>query len=105
MLLFEMDCSFDSSGVHVGGKWCEVRPTFLEGNSALSNKVGRGKRSVRRRKQVSCFSDVEGQKRMCASSCKVRGAAHMSVDSDSVGPHDRSDDGVPPQLVSIAGLE
>ena len=96
MLLFEMDHGFDLSSVHVGGKCCKVRPMFLEGDSMPSNKVGRGKRSVGWRKQIGCFSNVEGHKRMCASSCKVQGAAHTSVDSDSVGPHNRSDDGVPP---------
>ena len=29
----------------------------------------------------------------------------MLVDCDSVGPHDGGDDGMPPRLVSIAGLE
>ena len=41
MLLFETDCGFDPSGVDVGGKCCQVRPTFLKGNSTLSNEVGR----------------------------------------------------------------
>ena len=105
MLLFKTDRGFDSCGIHIGGECCEVRPTFLEGDNAPSNKVGRGKRGVRQRKQIGCFGDVEGQKWMCASGCEVRGAAHMSVDSDSVGPHDGSDNGVPSQLVSITGLE
>ena len=39
MLLFEMDRCFDSSGIHVGGKCCQVRPMFLQGDSALSNEV------------------------------------------------------------------
>ena len=59
MLLFETDRGFDSNGVDVGGECCQVRPTFLEGDSAPSNKVGQGKRSVWWRKQVGCFSDVE----------------------------------------------
>ena len=105
MLLFEMDHSFDLSSVHVGGECCEVRPMFLEGDSALSNKVGRGKGSVGWRKQVGCFGDVKGQKWMCAGHSEVRGAAHTSADSDSVSPHDGSDNGVPSRLVSIAGLE
>ena len=105
MLLFEMDCGFDLSGVHVGGKCCQVRPTFLQGDITLSNEVGQGKRGIGQRKQIGCFGDVEGQKWMCAGGCKVWGAAHMLVDCDSVGPHDGSDDRVPPQLVSIAGLE
>ena len=46
MLLFETDCSLDSSGVDVGGKCCQVRPTFLKGNSALSNEV-RDRKSTR----------------------------------------------------------
>ena len=96
---------FDSSGVDVGGEGCQVRPTFLKGDSTLSNEVGRGKRSIWWRKQVGCFGDIEWQKWVCASGCEVRGTAHTSADSDSVGPHDRSDDGVPPQLVSIASLE
>ena len=105
MLLFETDHSFDLSGVHVGGECCQVRPTFLQGDSVLSNEVGRGKRSVWWRKQVGCFGNVEGQKWVCASGCKVRGTAHTSADCDSVGPHDRSDDIVPSRLVAIAGLE
>ena len=39
MLLFEMDCSFDLSSVDIGGECCQVRPTFLKGDSALSNEV------------------------------------------------------------------
>ena len=35
MLLFETD-----RGVHIGGKCCQVRPTFLQGDSAPSNEVG-----------------------------------------------------------------
>ena len=65
MLLFETDCGFDSSSVDIGGECCQVRPTFLQGNSALSNEVGRGKRSIWWRKEVGCFGDVEGQKRVC----------------------------------------
>ena len=38
MLLFEMDRSFDPSGVHIRGECCEVRTTFLEGDSVPSNK-------------------------------------------------------------------
>ena len=40
MLLFEMDRGFDSSSVHIGGKCCQVRPTFLQGDSVPSNEVG-----------------------------------------------------------------
>ena len=71
MLLFKMDGSFDSNSVHIGGKCCEVRPTFLKGDGAPSNKVGRGKRGIWQRKQIGCFCDIEGQKRMCASGCEV----------------------------------
>ena len=39
MLLFKMDGSFDLSGVHIGGECCRVRPTFLQGDGMLSNKV------------------------------------------------------------------
>ena len=46
MLLFEMDRGLDSSGVNVGGECCQVRPTFLQGDSAPSNEVGRRKRSI-----------------------------------------------------------
>ena len=60
MLLFESDHSLDSSGMDVGGKCCQVRPMFLQGNSMPSNEVGRGKRSIWWRQQVSCFSDIEG---------------------------------------------
>ena len=42
MLLFEMDCGFDSSSVNVRGKCCQMGPLFLQGNSVLSNKVGQG---------------------------------------------------------------
>ena len=105
MLLFKMDHSLDLSGVDIGGECCQVRPMFLQGDSAPSNQVGRGKRSVWWRKQVGCFSDVEGQKWVRAGGCKVWGTAHTLVDCDSVGPHDGSDDGVPSQLVTIAGLE
>ena len=41
MLLFEMDHGFDASGVHIRGESCQVRPTCLEGDSTLSNEVGR----------------------------------------------------------------
>ena len=61
MLLFETDRGLDSSGEDVGGECCQVRPTFLQGDSAPSNQVGRGKRSVWRRKEVRRFGDVEGQ--------------------------------------------
>ena len=96
MLLFETDRCFDSSGVHVGGECCQVRSTFMQGDGAPSNKVSRGKRGIRQRKQIRCFGDFKGQKRMCASRCEVQGAAHTSVDCDSVSPHDGSDDRVPP---------
>ena len=96
MILFKMDHSFDLSSIHVGGKCCEVRPTLLEGDSTPSNKIGQGKWSVRRGKQVGCFSDVEGKKQMCAGRSEVWGAAHTLVDCDSVGPHDGSDNRVPP---------
>ena len=105
MLLFETDCGFDSSGVDVGGECCQVRPMFLQGDCVPSNEVDRGKRSIWRRQEVGCFGDVEGKKWMCASRCKVRATAHTPADCDSVGPHDGSDDGVPPRLISIAGLE
>ena len=105
MLLFETDHGFDSSGIHIGGECCQVRLMFLQGNSAPSNEVGQRKRSIWQRKQVGCFGNVEGQKWVCAGGSEVRGTAHTSADCDSVGPHDGSDDRVPPQLVSIAGLE
>ena len=105
MLLFEMDCGFDLSGIDIGGECCQVRPTFLQGDSMLSNEVGQGKRSIWQRQQVSCFSDMEGQKWMCAGSCKVWGTAHTLADCDSVGPHDGSDDRLPSRLVTIAGFE
>ena len=60
MLLFKMDHSFDSSSIHIGGKCCQVRSMFLQGDSALSNKVGGGKRSIRQRKQIGCLGNVEG---------------------------------------------
>ena len=50
MLLFKVACDFDSSGIDIRGKCCQVRLTFLKGNSMLSNEVGRGKRSVWQRK-------------------------------------------------------
>ena len=40
MLLFKTDCGFASSGVDVGGECCQVRTTFLQGDSAPSNEVG-----------------------------------------------------------------
>ena len=75
MLLFETDCGFDLSGVHVGGECCQVRLTLLEGNSTPSNKVSQGKR----RKQVGCFGNIKGQKWVCAGGCEVWGTAHMYV--------------------------
>ena len=105
MLLFETDHGFDLSNIPIRGKCCEVRLTLLDGDSALSNKVSQGKRSIGWRKQVGCFSDVRGHKWMCADHSEVWGAAHTSADSDSVGPHDGSDNGVPSRLVSITGLE
>ena len=76
MLLFETDRGFDSSGIDVGGEYCQVRPTFLQGDSTPSNQVGRGKRSIWWRKQVSHFGDVKGQKWMCTeigrASCRER---------------------------------
>ena len=95
MLLFKTDRGLDSSGVDVGGECCQVRPVFLQGDSAPSNQVGRGKRSVWWRKQVGCFGDIEGQKWVCAGGSEVQGTAHTSVDCDSVGPHDGGDDGMP----------
>ena len=105
MFLFKMDCSFDPHGVYIRGECCQVGPMFLQGNSVLSNKVSGGKRGVRWRKKIGCFGNFEEQKWMCAGRCEVQGTAHMSVDCDSVGPHDGGDDGMPPQLVSIVGLE
>ena len=96
MLLFKSDCGLDSSGIDVGGECCQVRPMFLQGDSAPRNEVSQGKRSVWRRQQVSCFGDIEGQKWVCAGGCKVWGTAHTSADCDLVGPHDGSDDRVPP---------
>ena len=40
MLLFEMNHCFDLSGIHVRGECCQVRPTFLQGDSVPSNEVG-----------------------------------------------------------------
>ena len=42
---------------------------------------------------------------LSGSTGEVGGTAHTSADCDSVGPHDRSDDGVLSRLVAIAGLE
>ena len=105
MLLFKTDCGFDSSSIDVGGECCQVNPTFLKGDSVPSNQVSRGKRSIWQRKEVGCFSDIEGQKWVCAGGCKVQGTAHTLADCDSVSPHDGSDDRMPSRLVSIAGLE
>ena len=105
MLLFETDHGFDLSSVHAQGECCQVRLMFLQGDGMPSNKVGRGKRGIRWRKQIGCFGNVKGQKWMCAGGCEVQGAAHTSADCDSVGPHNRSDNGMPPQLVTIASLE
>ena len=96
MLLFEMDHSFDSSSIDIRGKCCQVRLTFLTSDGTPSNQVSQGNRGGGRRKQIGCFSDVEGQKWMCASGCEVQGAAHASADCDLVGPHGGSDEGVPP---------
>ena len=41
MLLFKTNCGFDLSGVDVRGKCCQMRPTFLKGDSTLSNEVSR----------------------------------------------------------------
>ena len=105
MLLFKSDRGLDLSGVDVRGECCQVRPMFLQGDSMPSNQVGQGKRSVWQRKEVGCFGDIEGQKWVCAGGSEVRGTTHTSVDCDSVSPHDRSDNGMPSRLVSIAGLE
>ena len=70
-----------------------------------SNKVGQRKRGVGWRKKVCCFGDVEGQKWMHAGHCEVWRTAHTLSDFHSVGPHDGGDNGMPPQLVSITGLE
>ena len=40
VLLFESDRGLDSSGVDVRGECCQVRPMFLQGDSAPSNEVG-----------------------------------------------------------------
>ena len=40
MLLFKTDHGFDSSGVDIGGECSQVRPTFLKGDSTMSNQVG-----------------------------------------------------------------
>ena len=105
MLLFEMDGGFDLSSVDVGGECCQVRPTFLQGDSATSNQVSRGKRSVWQRKQVGCFGNIEGQQWVCAGGCEVQRTAHTSVDCDPVSPHDGSDNGMPSRLVTITGFE
>ena len=105
MLLFELDRGLDPSGVDVRGKCCQVRPTFLQGDSTLSNQVSRGKRGFWQRKQVRCFGNIEGQKWVCAGGCEVQGTAHMAADCDPVHPHDGSGDGMPSRLVAIAGLE
>ena len=41
MLLFETDRGLDSSGIDIGGECCQVRPTFLQGDSTPGNEVGR----------------------------------------------------------------
>ena len=80
MLLFKTDHSFDLCGVYIRGKHCQVRPTFLWGNSVLSNEVGLEKRGIGQRKKIYCFGDVEGQKWVYASHCKVWGTAHTLSD-------------------------
>ena len=95
MLLFKSDRRLDSSSIDIGGECCQVTLMFLKGDSAPSNQVSQGKRSVWGRKQVHCFGDVEGQKWVCAGGCEVRGTAHASVDCDMVGPHGGSDYRVP----------
>ena len=55
MLLLEMDCS-----INIGGKCCQMGLSFLQGDSTLSNEVGRRMRGVGQRKKVCCFSDVKG---------------------------------------------
>ena len=64
---------------------------FLQGDRAPSDEVSRQKRGVGWRKKVGCFGNVEGQKWVHASGCKVQGTAHTSVDCDTVGPHDGGD--------------
>ena len=88
MLLLKVDHSFDPCGLYIGGKHCEVRLTFLQGDSTPSDQVGQGKMGIGWRKKVSCFSNMEGQKWVCASGCKVWGTAHMSSDCDMVSSHD-----------------
>ena len=105
MLLFKMDHHPDSCGVNIRGECCQVGPMFLQGDGMPRNEVGQGKRGVRQRKEIGCFGDVEGQKWMHASHCEVWRTTHTLVDCHSVSPHDRGDDGMPPQLVSITGLE
>ena len=96
MLLFKMDHGFDLCSINIGGKHCQVGPTFLQGNSAPSNKVSGGKGGVRWRKKIGCFGNVEWKKWMCAGHCEVRGTAHTLVDCDSVSPHNGGDDRMPP---------
>ena len=96
MLLFKMDHCFDPCSIYIRSEHCQVGLMFLQGNSAPRNKVGQGKRGVGQRKKIGCFGDVEGQKRMRSGGCKVQGTAHMSMDSDSISPHDGGDDGMPP---------
>ena len=74
-------------------------------NSSPSNQVGGGKRGIGKRKKTSCFSNVEGQKWVCAGGCKVQGTAHMSLGCDMVSPHDRGNYQIPLWLIPIAGLE
>ena len=39
MLLFETDCGFDPCGVYIRGECCQVRLTFLQGDSMPSDEV------------------------------------------------------------------
>ena len=60
MLLFETDGGFDSSGIDVRGECCQMRPTFLQGDSA----------DVPRMRQRS----VEIRRSKCKSYVVLRGA-------------------------------
>ena len=56
-------------------------------------------------KEIHGFGNVEGQKQVSSSDCKIRRASHTLVDCNTVSPHDGHGCQVPPGLVTITSLE
>ena len=59
MLLLKANSGFDAHGINVRCESHKVEMTFLKGYRSVSNQGGSGEQSIRGRKQVCSFCDVE----------------------------------------------